>query len=518
MTSCTWNDELLWDYLHDLLDPSQVHQLEEHLASCSSCRDALDVARADNASLAAAARLDGPFPLFEAPHPEKDATIPLRPAWASRWAWAAAAALLIALALPFAGYQMGSLKLSRKVAETEQAMLDARRDRERFHETAENQGKAATSALEAKLLRMDVHGPADLQADQTNLFHVNTTDFTGLPVAAGVTARVLAGKGGKPLFETSLKGNGSLTFAVPPLALAENSKAEIEFLAANSRATEEIHESLDVAPGAQTTYLAFEKSAYQPGDKILFRSITLDRSTWKPNSTPFAIQFQLQGPNGKVQTLSGVTREGGIGGGEFALPKNATPGVYVLTAADADGRFNPVKRVVRVADAQARPAQLSRIRFFPEGGFLIAGVPTRVYFDARSDDQEPVELEGTLLDRKHQPVATIQSAASQGKAPLEAGRGSFLLTPKPGEQYFVRIKNAAPGDPIHALPRIRENGLGLAVEHPVIHAGDEIHATIYAVTDKTPVAIGLFSRGKLLAQQPALLHAGANAITMPTPP
>ena len=219
-----------------------------------------------------------------------------------------------------------------------------------------------------------------------------------------------------------------------------------------------------------------------------------------------------------MQTLSGMTREAGIGGGEFVLPDNANPGVYALTATDADGRFSPVKGVIRVAGAQARPAQLSRIRFFPEGGFLIAGVPTRVYFDARSDDLDPVELEGTLLDRMRQPVTTIQSGALPGQAQLGAGRGSFELTPKQGEQYFVRLKNAAPGDPIHALPKVRENGLGLALEQPVIHANDEIHATIYSVTDKTPVAIGLFSRGKLLAQQPALLHAGANTITMATPP
>ncbi len=119
MTSCYANDELLWDYLHDLLDPAQVNQLEEHLATCAACRQALEIAKADCANLAAAARLDGPFPLFEAPAEEMPATLPLRSGWASatkRWTWAAAAVLLIAFGLPFAGYQVGSVQPSARFA------------------------------------------------------------------------------------------------------------------------------------------------------------------------------------------------------------------------------------------------------------------------------------------------------------------------------------------------------------------------------------------------------------------
>ena len=67
MTSHITNDELLWDYLHELLDPAQVNEFEAHLAGCNACQQALEIARADCAQLAAATRLDGPFPLFEAP-------------------------------------------------------------------------------------------------------------------------------------------------------------------------------------------------------------------------------------------------------------------------------------------------------------------------------------------------------------------------------------------------------------------------------------------------------------------
>ena len=64
MTSCYANDELLWDYLHDLLDPAQVNQLEEHLATCAACRQALEIAKADCAQPGGSQRPGWPVPAF----------------------------------------------------------------------------------------------------------------------------------------------------------------------------------------------------------------------------------------------------------------------------------------------------------------------------------------------------------------------------------------------------------------------------------------------------------------------
>jgi hypothetical protein len=521
MTSCFANDELLWDYLHDLLDPAQVNQLEEHLATCAACRQALEVAKADCASLAAASRLDGPFPLFEAPAEEAPATIPLRSGWAAttkRWGWAAAAVLLVAFGLPFAGYQMGSVQRSRDVQQAESEVLAKREQRERFRDQIAADQSAATNQLMAKQVRLQVHGPAEIQPDQANVFRVSTTDLIGKPAVTPVTARVTRDNDGAVLFEKKLQSDGDLLVSLPPLELAHGSKASVEFSANSSEGLELVREVLEVHPAPEATHLALEKSRYLPGERILFRSVTLDRASWRPDAKPFAIQYELKGPdNSVVASLAGATHEGGIGGGEFKLPTNAKPGVYKLTAADADGRFAPVTRTLRVANASTTPANLDHFDVFPEGGSLIAGVPTRVYFNARSLNDEPVEVEGSILDSKRQEVGTFQSATLQGKAHLGAGRGFFVFTPKKAESYFLRQKNAADKDPVHALPPVQEIGVGLSLRNPVIRSNEEIGATIFALGEETSVVLGLFARGRMIAQRAVTLHAGANAITLPAP-
>ena len=130
-------------------------------------------------------------------------------------------------------------------------------------------------------------------------------------------------------------------------------------------------------PPLEATHLAIQKSVYHPGEQVLFRSVTLQRFTWRPDPVPFAIRYELRGPDGKALTyLAGSTRDGGIGGGDFKLPDNAKAGIYKLTAADVDGRFAPVTRLFRVATGPLPPARLYLVEFYPEGGNLIANVPT----------------------------------------------------------------------------------------------------------------------------------------------
>ena len=125
-----------------------------------------------------------------------------------------------------------------------------------------------------------------------------------------------------------------------------------------------------------------------------------------------------------------------------------------------------------------------------------------------------MEVEGAILDGKNHEVVKIQSAALQGKPFLGGGRGFFVLTPKSGEHYFLLPKNETTR---YALPPVHDTGLGLSLANPVIHPNEEIRATIYAVDEQTPVVLGLFARGSLVAEQAATLHAGANTVTLPAP-
>lgn len=532
MTSHISNDELLWDYLHELLDPAQANELEAHLAGCTSCQQALEVARTDCAQLAAATRLDGPFPLFEAPDELAPATLPLRPSWgpaaASRWRWVAAAALLIAVGLPFVGYQMGSLQRAGALREADNGLMAARQDRESFRQRIEGEKKVAVNELQSSHPLIQVHGPADYQPNQANVFHVHTTDLAGRPMPAQLMARLKSDRGGATLFEKRVNSEGSAQIALPTLTLPSGAKAELEFVADATAAgasdggrnelAELVRAELAVRPAPQATHVALEKYVYQPGEKILFRSVTLDRATWKPETTPFAIRYELSGP-GVLVKLDGTTREGGIGGGELTLPAKAPAGTYKLTATDADGRFAQTIRTFQVVKGPMPAPRLENIEFFPEGGNLIAGIPTRVFFIARDSNDDPMDVEGVVVDGKGEMVTTIASAGIQGKPHLGRGRGFFSLIPKKSERYFVRIKSAPPQETRYEIARagVHDVGLGLALPKRVIRQGETIDAMIFAIGERMQVALGVFAHDRLIAEHPLTLHRGANTISVPAP-
>jgi hypothetical protein len=502
-----------------LLDPAQVSALELHLGSCPDCRSALEVARAENAGFAAAARLDGPFPLFEAPAPAGPATLPLRTAWtpftAGRWPWVAAAAVLLAAALPFAGFRLGAMHREQIAARAEQDLLAANQLHAEFRERTNQEDKQAVERLESRLVRLAVHGPSDLQAGHPSLFQVDLTDYANRPASARLVTRVTPEKGGAPLFEQVVKAEGNVAVQVPPLPVKEGARAQLEFLVDSSEGPERVREILEISPAPRATFLTTHRQIYRPGDKVLFRSITLDRATHRPGTSPAAIQYRLAGPDTRpVAVVSGMTRPEGIGEGEFTLDARAKPGVYTLTATDADGLFAPVTHAFRVAGAPDRPATLSEISFVPEGGALIAGVPTRIYFDARDSNRESIELEATVLDSKQRVVGKIEKNPQNSLL----GRGFFLLTPRPGELYTVRPNTGAAQGPRYSLPRVQETGLGLSVENPVLNPRETVRATVFnPAGHKVTVVAALVSDARLLAARTVTLHAGANSLQLPAP-
>src|SRR5205823_6789304 len=83
------------------------------------------------------------------------------------------------------------------------------------------------------------------------------------------------------------------------------------------------------------------------------------------------------------------------------------------------------------------------VEFFPEGGDLVAGLPNRVYFQARTALGKPAQLRGALLeDGKPLPVE-IATLHDDEKPGVNQGNGAFTFTPRPGRKYELKIDSPA---------------------------------------------------------------------------
>ena len=116
------------------------------------------------------------------------------------------------------------------------------------------------------------------------------------------------------------------------------------------------------------------------------------------------------------------------------------------------------------------PAEDDRyaVSFFPEGGDLIAGVPSQVAFKAQASSGFSEEVRGYVVDAKGDSVAAFVTEHD--------GMGSFELLPQSGEQYRAYVVSAKGRQESFVLPAVKDTGAVLRVEQN--HAQKRIYYSV----------------------------------------
>ncbi|MFP2934431.1 MG2 domain-containing protein [Pyxidicoccus sp. 3LG] len=142
----------------------------------------------------------------------------------------------------------------------------------------------------------------------------------------------------------------------------------------------------------------------------------------------------------------------------FPLPKAIERGEGTLAFTIQDGG------VVETA-AKTIPILLQTLdlAMYPEGGELVAGLASRVYFEAKTPARKPADLVGAVVE-----VGTGQVVASVRSA--HEGRGRFELTPKAGARYVLRIDAPSGIRKTFPLPGVKDSGAVIRAREDVVPA------------------------------------------------
>jgi hypothetical protein len=532
MFTCEQCRELLWDQLYGLLEPDDSETLRRHLLDCNACQAEMADAESHQRLLAQAARLAVAIPPFEAPAAKAlgPARLGSRPGlWTrplSAWAWpATAAALILSIGLLSLLYSQGLARRELSLRAAEASVVQVANERDQLNQRAGTEEAALGAAARAKLLHLQVTGPAGYQPPTDASFRVSLTHLDGSPADAQISARLRDGSG-RVLFETppaTVKGSTQVTLPAG-LALPVYGSGRLEVLARNPDDQEQVQGALTVSPPDYVTHLALDRPVYHPGDKVFFRSVTFERSHLLSPQRHFTVQYSIKDSQGKsVPVITGRTHENGLGGGEWALDGACPVGDYTLSVADLENNFPPVSRRFTVrADAPSTHAKAPaagtevraafRVDFFPEGGRLMAGVPNRIYFRARDRLDRPAEVQGRIVSSLGEQLCSVQTGRLDGQS--AAGLGVFTLTPRIGESY--RLLPSAPTPVSSAWPLPQALGVGVTLQLPaeIIGAGEPIKAVLQATGRERRMIVGAFCRGRLVAHQALMVGPGANELTL----
>lgn len=210
-------------------------------------------------------------------------------------------------------------------------------------------------------------------------------------------------------------------------------------------------------------YVQFDKSYYNVGETIWFKAYLFTGIELSEASKNF--YADLLDENGKVLSRKTAPVTFGGAASSFDIDSNYAKGMvyfraYTIPMLNGDTSFLYTKalRIItsRQAVATAISARPPTLSFMPEGGDLIAGLPTVVAFITTNQKGGPVNISGTVKDN----AGAITIANFQT---LQNGMGRFTLTAEAGKTYTATWKDEGGKTYTTPLPAAKVQGINLKI-------------------------------------------------------
>ncbi len=251
--------------------------------------------------------------------------------------------------------------------------------------------------------------------------------------------------------------------------------------------------------------LEFAGKSYGPGDVVAANVRAVQAETNRPVANrPVTAAVRLDGP--VIQTLALKTDADGAVRVQFKLPPKIAKGVGSLSVTFNDG--GNVETIVRPIPIVLNKLQVD---FFPEGGDLVAGVPNRVYFQARTMLDKPAELRGGIVDDAGQVQAEARTLNDPNEPGVNQGMGRFEFTPQSGRTYELKIDSPTGIEGKFELPRVKDDGVVLTIPTGVTTDKDPIRVVLSSPRTDRRLLVGAYCRGRLMTHQHVDVIAGQPA-------
>ena len=209
-------------------------------------------------------------------------------------------------------------------------------------------------------------------------------------------------------------------------------------------------------------YVHFDKGVYNPGETIWFKAYI--QAGFLPSNISRNFYAELIDPaTGKLLQRKVVPVFESSTASHFDLPLNLDIPEVVFRAYtnwmlnfDSSFLYTKTLRVVTKSDAgMAQVAAPPILKFFPEGGDLVAGLATNVAFKGTDSRGFPIKVQGVVKDAKGATVASFKS--------IHNGMGKFELEPAAGATYTAEWKDEKGVSYKAELPAVKNSGAVLQI-------------------------------------------------------
>jgi len=241
----------------------------------------------------------------------------------------------------------------------------------------------------------------------------------------------------------------------------------------------------------EKVHLHLDRPWYGLGDTIWFKAYTVIGSNHQLSALSGVLYTELISANDTILQRLTLQLNQGTCMGEFVLPYTYKSGTFRIRAYtnwmrnDSSAYFYDQKIIIGGINPQpdqptvAKPnspannvlqnhAENPDVQFFPEGGYLVNGLRSKIAFKAINKDGFAANIQGVIIDEDNNELASFNTQ--------HAGMGQFPLTPQPGKQYKAKITCADGSSYLLDLPKAKNEGFTLSVNNTT----DSLYVTIAA--------------------------------------
>lgn len=236
----------------------------------------------------------------------------------------------------------------------------------------------------------------------------------------------------------------------------------LSFLFAQAQSPETILDSLRPGRKPEKLFTHFDKSLYQPGETIWFKTyITVDGL---PGNYSTAAKAELLDENGRIINSQILPVAIGTISGSIVIPPTLPYNTYVfrlytqhmLNTGSNDYYYKLISVLPSASQfVPDQPIMDKSIRFFPESNTFLADELNILAFKAVDERGKPTSLTGTIKDSKGTEIVSFATEFN--------GMGRIEITPKKGERYTAEYTDPSGKTKSSALPLPVEEGTNLIV-------------------------------------------------------
>ncbi|RNC83276.1 MAG: hypothetical protein ED557_11295 [Balneola sp.] len=225
-------------------------------------------------------------------------------------------------------------------------------------------------------------------------------------------------------------------------------------------------------------YLHTDRDSYYLGDRIWFSAYVQLGSFNMPSDLSKVLYVELYEPEGKLLERVTVEIEQGRASGNISFTeKSDKPGIYKIKAYTAWAlNFGP--SYVFQKNIEVRTGEESKltakeqdfdVQFMPEGGILVAGLPTRLAFKSIGTDGLGKDIHGVVYREGAQDSIPFSTA--------HLGMGVLEFTPQQNGEYYAEVNGKT-----FPLPEVVTEGTLLSVND------DQDQFSVNVLSNSTDVA------------------------------